>query len=162
MSTGLAAPMAATISFMGRRVLLVKAARSERFWVVLLLTAFSASAASSAVREMGRWPLLAVVSLVVALVLIALLFGEVRAQGSLRVSAGSRWTVRAIGSVLVLGGYAVLTLAAAVLGYAPAYERLAAAVVGPVYAALCAYYVWLRCRTLPDDGARSRRACAVP
>ncbi|GIH21572.1 hypothetical protein Raf01_97440 [Rugosimonospora africana] len=47
-------------------------------------------------------------------------------------------------SGLILGSYAGLTSAAAVFGYVPGYERLAGAVVAPVYAALCVYFVLLR------------------
>ena len=119
---------------------------------MLLLTAFLASTASAAARELDRWPPLGLAFLAVAAVLLALLFGEVHAQGGLWLPASARWTIRTVGSALVLGAYAGLTLAAAVVGYVPAYERLAAAVVGPMYATLCAYYVWLRCRTIPGDG----------
>jgi hypothetical protein len=142
---------------MAQRQLRMKVAKPERVWAVLALTVFSAGMASSAARNMDHFPLLAVAELVVTVVLVVLLFGEVRTQESLSVPTGSRWTGRAVGNVLVLGAYAGLTLAAAIFGYVPDYERFSDSVVGPVYAALCAYFVVLRCRMLPGRSYQSVR-----
>jgi drug/metabolite transporter (DMT)-like permease len=122
----------------------------------LALTVFSAGAASSAAREIGRRsPLASVVLLVLTAVLVYALISELKAQGKPGQRVGSPWTWRAGAIAVILGAYAVLTSAAAVFGYVPAYERVAGAIVGPLYAALCAYFVVLRHRASPGGRGAS-------
>lgn len=122
--------------------------RPARVWAILVLTLFSAGAASSGASEAGRRSPIAIVLLVLAAVLVYALIAEVDAQGKLGATVRSRWTWRAAANALVLGGYAVLASAAAIFGYVPTYERVSGAILGPLYAVLCAYLVLLRHRAL--------------
>jgi hypothetical protein len=136
----------ATIVGMMRRPMMTRA-RPERVWASLMLTAFSARMTSSAAKELGALPALGVVWLVVAAVLFVLLVGEVRAQAHHAAAGGAGWTGHARAILAILGCYAVLASSAAAFGHAPVYERVAAAVVAPVYLLLCVYFVLLRRRT---------------
>lgn len=120
-----------------------------RAWPVLKYTVLSAGGASSGAGEMTHWPVLGVGLLVFAALSSYLLLHEVRTQGRRGFSSGSRWTGRMTAIALVLAGYAGATIAAAVVGYVPASERIAAAVVGPQYAGFLVYFVLLRQGSTP-------------
>jgi predicted permease len=109
-------------------------------------------ALSVTIEKLDRQPLLGVVYAVLAAGVAAVLFAEVRVQGGLRVPGSTRWPAKAVGTALILGGFAALTLAVALSSFGSRYENFAASMLAPIYAALCVYYVWLRHRALPVEG----------
>jgi hypothetical protein len=126
--------------------------RSLRVGEVFLPALVFPGALSVTIEKLDRHPLLGVVYAVLTVGVAAVLFAEVRVQGGVRVPGSTRWPARAVGIALILGGFAALTSAAAVSSFGTRYENFAASMLAPIYAALCAYYVWLRHPALPVEG----------